>query len=165
MRSDGGAAWIASVALAIALSATCDAEAQVMTRDVHDLARTLIAEADGHRADWRPILAALQARADRHGAPIAAVARRYSRIHRAIRPTPRMREILALPDALPSRRRGQWSAALVVVDAWLRGDRSHPCASTPTHFGDRRGDAARAARARWIHVDCGQTANAFWRGP
>lgn len=153
----------------------CPAEAQIPARlaaggapardwgppaDV--LARALIAEADGSRADYAPLLAALQTRADRVGSTPARIAVRYCRVFRARSPTPRMVEILALPGTMPRARVTMWGRARAAVDRWLAGDHASGCERAPSHFGDRLGDARLALRMRWREVDCGRTANLYW---
>jgi hypothetical protein len=114
-------------------------------------------------ADYRGILAVFTERGRRVGASPAAIAVRYSRVFRARHQTPRMAEILAMPATMPRARARMWTAAIGAVDRWLAGDHAHGCDSTPSHFGDRRGDAARALRMRWVVVTCPGSASGFWR--
>jgi len=155
------------------------------------LARALVAEVDGNAADLRPILAVFQARADRVGSSPAALAVLYCSIYRvtpralspaevlelagALGPTSgysarvrgifnraRQIEIAAMPGAMSDRRRVQWDRSIAVVRAWLAGERSSGCSSTPSHFGDRRADAARALRMGWRVVECPGALSGFW---
>lgn len=130
------------------------------------LTRAVVSEVDGNEADYAPMLSVLQYRADRVGAPIASIARAYCRVFRARVVTDRMRPFAAMPQVMPRNRRAQWASALRVVEAWLAGDRKHQCSGEVHHFGDLRGDAARARGAGWVRVDCGPLAKqGYWAVP
>lgn len=167
---------IAAVGLASCLDCTAiPAEAQIPARlaaggapardwgsDATILARALLAESDAHEADWRPILAVFQLRADRVGTTPAKLAVRYCRVYRATRPTPRIVELRAVPLVIAPARERMWSRALALARTWLAGDHAHGCSEAPSHFGDRHGDRARALRMRWREVTCPGSASGFW---
>ena len=132
--------------------------------DAVTLARALVAEADGSTADYAPMMSVYQYHADRVGTSPARIARAYSRAYRARVVTSRIAKVLAMPGVMSAARRRQWGSAMAVVVAWLAGDRAHGCQSQPHHFGDRRGDTARAIAAGWVEVVCpGSTTQAYWR--
>lgn len=130
-----------------------------------DLARVLVAEADGSRPDWLAILWVLEHRRQRaHKAGRPRTLRetaRYSALWRSR--SPRAREIRALGHADPEvphgpRRARQWEAALRFVDTWAAGATRDPC-PTATHW-DRQ-----EPPWPWVRVGCGPTVNLFGRRP
>lgn len=142
---------IVSAAAFLACTMTCQETARADATET--LARVAVLEA-GFRsdADHVAIWSVLRARADRAGWPIERMARAYS----------------------SPVRRGHWPAwaAAAPSSAWdrvrkrallfLTGRLRARCRAD--HFGDARGDLARALRAGWRRVDCGETKNIFWGG-
>ena len=59
----------------------------------------------------------------------------------------------------------RWGAVLGTVRNVIDGEVGDPCAgaSTPNTWGNRGGDHQRALRLGFRQVDCGRTANMFWR--
>jgi hypothetical protein len=138
----------------------CDVEAQdppAASQDAADVARCLVAESS-RTEDWPAILDVLERRAARGHMSIATMARRYCAVHRAARPSLRQARIRALPEGGTPRLQRLYQRALVAV---LRGG---PGRCDAEHWGAASGDdLARALRLGWRRVDCGPTANAFWR--
>jgi hypothetical protein len=66
----------------------------------------------------------------------------------------RQLELQAIPHSMPPARTDQWTRASDLAQRWLAGDTEHGCSATPTHFGDRRRDHARAVRRGWREVHC-----------
>jgi hypothetical protein len=127
--------------------------------DLEDVARCLVAE-NVPGTDWGAILDVLERRARRAHVSVGRMARAYCAIHRAGTPTKRQQRIRALP-APDSRRRllDSYERALVAAR------RGGPGTCTADHWGDRAHDTARALRLGWQPVDCGATANAFFKLP
>ena len=127
--------------------------------DLEDVARCLVAE-NVAGTDWSAILDVLERRARRAGWSVGRMARAYCAVHRAVTPTKRQARIRALPSPDSTRRLlDSYQRALVAAR------RGGPGTCTADHWGDRGADTARALRLGWLRVDCGQTANAFWRRP
>jgi hypothetical protein len=63
-----------------------------------------------------------------------------------------------------TRWRDRWLALLASADSVVRGERSHACELDPQAWGGAA-DAERARRLRLIEVQCGETANRFYRYP
>ena len=125
--------------------------------DLEDVARCLVAE-NVPGTDWPAILDVLERRARRAGWSVARMARAYCAVHRAATPTKRQSRIRALPAPDSTRRLlDSYQRALVAAR------RGGPGTCSADHWGDRGADTARALRLGWLRVDCGQTANAFWR--
>lgn len=120
-------------------------------------AQCLVAEA-GPGPDYLAILSVLARRGS-----LGWAATRYCAVHVTRHPSRRQSEIRMLPLG-PARVRyaRHWRAALEAVGAWEAGARP---ACVADHFGDRLGDARRARARGLVVVDCGRTANIFWRRP
>lgn len=69
------------------------------------------------------------------------------------------------PDTMNWLEQGRpgWGRVLSVVVAVLEGKQADPCRGTPNTWGNRGGDHVRALRLGFRQVDCGSTANMFWR--
>jgi len=73
------------------------------------------------------------------------------------------------PEGFPlpwdGRWRARWLALVELASGILRGEVPHACVEAPRTWGSRadvlRG--LRRGRARWVEVDCGETANRFGR--
>lgn len=118
------------------------------------LAQVAIAEAGpSATADHDAVWHVLRKRAERAGWPIGRMARAYS--------SPLRRGLPAWVWQIPARR---WAAVILRARAFLLGDVPDPCPQA-IHWGDRKGDAARALAAGWHPVSCGPTANLFWKLP
>jgi hypothetical protein len=118
------------------------------------LAHCLVAEADAHTADYAPILSVLANRATRVGSTPVEVARRYCAALHVRRPSPRQVLVLALPEGDGARAYARaWQAAVAAV----RRFRSPVCRAT--HWGSVADGAPRRSEL----VDCGPTANVFYR--
>ena len=127
------------------------------SHDEADIARCLVAESS-RAEDWPAILDVLERRARRAGWSVGRMARAYCAVHRAATPTKRQARIRALPTGGTPRLQRLYQRALVAV---LRGG---PGRCDAEHWGAASGDdLARAMRLGWRRVDCGATANAFWR--
>ena len=127
--------------------------------DLEDVARCLVAE-NVPGTDWPAILDVLERRARRAGWSVGRMARAYCAVHRAATPTKRQSRIRALPAPDSTRRLlDSYQRALVAAR------RGGPGRCDADHWGDRGADTARALRLGWLRVDCGQTANAFFRLP
>ena len=133
--------------------------ARVEAGELEDIARCLVAE-NVAGTDWSAILDVLERRARRAGWTVARMARAYCAVHRAASPTKRQQRIRALPapDSI-SRLLDAYNRALVAAR------RGGPGTCRADHWGDRGHDTVRALRLGWLRVDCGATANAFWRKP
>lgn len=169
----GDDAWRMSIALCLFIIGACvgihacgvdlahgqDAPRHALTdRDRADVARCLVAEAPP--GDDYPAILSVLARRSRD---VAWGARHYCALFVAHHPSSRQREIRMLPDGPAARRYARhWRAALAAIDAFEQGARASCDAD---HFGDHLRDARRARRAGWLPVDCGRTANGFWRLP
>lgn len=76
----------------------------------------------------------------------------------------------SLPRGWPSsmaweRFRARWLTLVGAARAHL-SSAAKGCPEQPQHWGAARGvDHERAMRAGWVRLDCGRTANAFWRVP
>jgi len=148
---------IAGVALAAALSGTVyAAPPRAWSPETRlTLARCLIAEADGHTADYLPILGVLERRAELTGRTIGQQARAYCGVYRLR--TRRARAILASTVTRPAHgQRALWDRALDTVTRYERGLVVDTCGAA--HWGGR-GDTP---PPRWVRVDCGPTANHFY---
>lgn len=89
------------------------------------LARVLVAEADGSRADWSAMLWVLEHRREQSGA-LASQVLRYSRTLQST--TQRTRRIHELPRSeLSSARARQLADAIDHVHAWIAGGVPDPC--------------------------------------
>lgn len=158
----------ASIIVGLGLdSCSCSSPLQAQSRpapvaepgDLEDVARCLVAE-NVPGTDWSAILDVLERRARRAGWSVGRMARAYCAVHRAATPTKRQARIRALPAPDSTRRLlDSYQRALVAAR------RGGPGTCTADHWGDRGHDTARALRLGWLRVDCGQTANAFWRRP
>ena len=127
--------------------------------DLEDVARCLVAE-NVPGTDWSAILDVLERRARRAHVSVGRMARAYCAVHRATTPTTRQARIRALPSPDSTRRLlDSYQRALVAAR------RGGPGTCTADHWGDRGHDTARALRLGWQPVDCGATANAFFRLP
>ena len=125
-----------------------------------ELARVIVGEADGSRADWAAILWTLEHRRDRSdGLSLLAVAQ-YSVVLRVN--TPRAIRIRSLGTertdwgASPALRQKQWEQALAFVDEWLSGAILDPCPEA-MHWDERE-----TLHRRLTPVDCGETKNRFY---
>lgn len=179
----GDGAWHASVVLVLGLLAAamvfhaCDGHAQdaagttpapLSARDRDDVARCLVAEADGHEREMVPILGVISRRAHAHGMTWGGVARGYCAVFHPASPTLTVRvlerraAILALPGTR-SAWSAHWTLALSVINAYRAGAYAEPCSELATDWGDRAGDSQRARRAGWREVACdGARLNSFW---
>ena len=125
-----------------------------------DLARVLVGEADGSEPDWAAILWTLRHRQRRSGKDMETVLP-CSSVLRA--DTTRSRQIMSLGTESPEWgehpviRKKQWSAALVFVDAWARGEVRDPC----PHALHWRGVNDTKPTGR-VQVWCGTTKNEFF---
>lgn len=159
LRALGRAMVAAAVAVVLGCVAA-PARADEMPEAV--LTRALVAEAGPILvADHPAILEVLQVRADRAGERIDVVAQRYCSVFR--RPQGWHGRMIA---AMPIDQLVDYAPDVyMLVSAWLRGTRlPSRCYQTPDHWGAPGGhDMARAVRAGWTPVRCGQTANRFWR--
>jgi hypothetical protein len=127
------------------------------SQNAADVARCLVAESS-RAQDWPAILDVLERRAARGGMSVATMARRYCAVHRAARPSLRQARIRALPEGGTPRLQRLYQRALVAVQ------RGGPGRCDAEHWGAASGDdLARALRLGWRRVNCGDTANAFWR--
>lgn len=127
--------------------------------DLEDVARCLVAE-NVPGTDWSAILDVLERRARRAGWSVGRMARAYCAVHRAATPTKRQSRIRALPSPDSTRRLlDSYQRALVAAR------RGGPGTCSADHWGDRGHDTARALRLGWLRVDCGETANAFFKLP
>ncbi len=127
--------------------------------DLEDVARCLVAE-NVPGTDWSAILDVLERRARRAHVSVGRMARAYCAVHRAATPTKRQARIRALPSPDSTRRLlDSYQRALVAAR------RGGPGTCSADHWGDRGHDTARALRLGWLRVDCGATANAFFRLP
>lgn len=132
---------------------------RVEAGELEDTARCLVAE-NVPGTDWSAILDVLERRARRAGWTVARMARAYCAVHRAGTPTKRQQRIRALPSPdSTSRLLDAYQRALVAAR------RGGPGTCAADHWGDRGHDTVRALRLGWLRVDCGATANAFWRKP
>lgn len=133
--------------------------ARVEAGELEDTARCLVAE-NVPGTDWSAILDVLERRARRAGWTVARMARAYCAVHRAAAPTKRQQRIRALPSPDSTRRLlDSYQRALVAAR------RGGPGTCSADHWGDRGHDTARALRLGWQRVDCGATANAFFKLP
>jgi hypothetical protein len=136
---------------AIVLAAALSLAPVVHADAAETLARVAVLESGfSSTADHVAIWSVLRRRADRAGWPIERMAVAYS----------------------SPMRRGHWPAwaATAPREAWdrvrerarlfLGGRLRAPCQAD--HWGDARGDLARALRAGWRRVGCGPTRNLFW---
>lgn len=91
---------------------------------------------------------------------------------RSIRRNPWIVELnrdISRPPSWPSRlswvrHARHWLALLRLADRLVEHG-SPPGTCRPHHWGDRRGDLARAQAAGFVPVNCGRTHNLFWRDP
>lgn len=69
------------------------------------------------------------------------------------------------PDTMDWETQGKpnWGGILGTIQGVLRGEIGDPCHGTPNTWGNRGGDHTRALRLGFRQVDCGSTANMFWR--
>lgn len=136
-----------ALALAAALSFAPVAHADA----TETLARVAVLEA-GFRSevDHAAIWSVLRRRADRAGWPIERMAIAYSS------PVRRGHWPAWAADAPASA----WERVRARAAAFLAGKVPDPCGAD--HFGNRGADAARAIRAGWRSVSCGNTLNLFW---
>ena len=158
----------ASIIVALGLdSCSCSSPLQAQPRpapvaepgDLEDVARCLVAE-NVPGTDWDAILDVLERRARRAHVSVGRMARAYCAVHRAATPTTRQARIRALPAPDSTRRLlDSYQRALVAAR------RGGPRRCDADHWGDRGHDTARALRLGWQPVDCGATANAFFRLP
>lgn len=173
-RNDDGLGFMLVVGLA--LGALCvkaceavtadaqDAPRALSARDRDDVARCLVAERSAHHEDDGAILTVLARRAVRFHGSVGETARHYCAAHRALHPSQRQRDILALPGGPAAHRyAAAWASAQASIAAWQSGELRHGCNEMPDEWGDRMHDAQRARRAGWVVVDCGRTANMMWR--
>ena len=130
--------------------------------DALTLSRALVAEAGPRlRDDHVAILGVLQVRADRVGSTPALVARRYCPSVRGDARGAHGRSVASMDlDGL----RAYAPDVVALAEAWLDGERPpSPCRGRPDHWGAPYGeDLARAQRAGWRRVSCGNDRNAFW---
>lgn len=161
-----GAARTALAAAAIALA---PAVARADDATVVLLAQVSVAESGWNAPrDRAAIWHLLARRAERLGWSLPAMVRAYSS------PLRRGHWALGLgahgrrPPGFPARlswaaHRRAWEAVLEDARAFVAGELADPCRGAADHFGDRAGDRLRAEAAGWRRVDCGRTANLFWR--
>lgn len=154
---------------ALVVAAIALAPATARADDAVWLARVAVAESGWSAPrDRAAIWHLLARRAERLGWTLPAMVRAYSS------PLRRGHWALGLgangrrPDGFPGRlswaaHRGAWEAVLGDARAFLAGGIGDPCRGEAEHFGDRAGDAERARAAGWRRVDCGNTANLFWK--
>lgn len=136
-----------ALAMAAALSLAPVARADA----AETLARVAILEAGTRDREHAAIWHVLKRRADRAGWPIERMAAAYSSpVRRGHWP--------AWAAALPGH---VWSRVVTNARAFLGGGVGDPCPGA-WHWGDRRGDLARALRAGWRPVRCDGAANLFW---
>lgn len=158
----------ASIIVGLGLdSCSCSSPLQAQSRpavaaepgDLEDVARCLVAE-NVPGTDWPAILDVLERRARRAHVSVGRMARAYCAVHRATTPTTRQARIRALPSPDSTRRLlDSYQRALVAAR------RGGPGQCDADHWGDRGHDTARALRLGWQPVDCGATANAFFKLP
>ena len=156
------AAFVVAILCGSALDG-CEAHAQDrrVDRDARDVAICLVAEYEHDGADWLAILDVLERRATAHRMTPAAMARAYCAVHRSPRPSTRQLRLRALPGGRPSRR-----LTLLYEAALVAARRGGPGTCSADHWGAPTGeDHARAVRAGWLRVDCGDTRNAMWAVP
>lgn len=163
------------------LSGRVSASGAPRPADAEACARVAVGEAgwDPSTGDAAAITNVLRRRAERRGTSIARMARLYSSGH-FDRTRARRRWIAGLtlaasrplgwPVQLAWRGdyRARWLAMVEHVRAVLRGDLPDPCGGEADHWGARSEalpDIHRARAAGWDELDCGDTANAFWRVP
>lgn len=161
-------AFAAAVVAGLGLdSCSCSSPLQAQSRptpvaepgDLEDVARCLVAE-NVPGSDWDAILDVLERRARRAHVSVGRMARAYCAVHRAVTPTKRQARIRALPSPDSTRRLlDSYQRALVAAR------RGGPGRCDADHWGDRGHDTARALRLGWQPVDCGATANAFFKLP
>lgn len=141
---------------------------------VRSLLTAFVAEADFDApADHAAIGHVLVRRATVQGVPVEELAQRYVSVFKPRVVSARAHWLRGLttectpPPAWPRNARWSRAACLNVVArarALLSGDLPDPCHGRAQHWGAPYGvDHARALRAGWERVDCGNTANAFWR--
>ena len=132
------------------------------------LARSLIGEADGHKADYAPIAWVyakryrLYTKAQQGDLTFAQFITQYS--SPLTQKTPRARMVQSLPwgDAEKGiytrpRLRNRWEMVREFVIDWGEGRHRDPCPSA-LHFGG----AMDKPHAQWEPVRCGKTNNIFW---
>ena len=148
---------IAGVALAAALSGTVyAAPPRAWSPETRlTLARCLIAEADGHTADYLPILGVLERRAELTGRTIEAQARAYCGFFRLR--SKRAENIRASTFAEPRHgNRKLWIRALVFVEAFERGELRDVCRA------DHWAEPQRRVGKHLREIYCAGTANRFY---
>ena len=163
--------YLSALPLAICVAAilagaaldSCDASAQDRppTRAERDVARFLCGEADGHVADYAPLLWTMQRRATLYGLSLPAMVRSYSAPLRG-NGGARGRWVRALPALPTPGYAATWRGALAAVRAFRRGELPDPCASPTLHFGSPRDVALRFPGV--VPVDCGDVANRYLGG-
>lgn len=152
---------VAAVAVLIAAPARAD--------DAVWLGRVAVAESGWSApADRAAIWHVISRRAGRAGVSLATMARAYSSPLRRGHWARGLEANGRRPAAFPARlrwsvHRPAWEAILEAARAFLRGEVADPCGGSALHWGDRRGDLARALSYGWRRVDCGRTANLFWK--
>lgn len=152
----------AALAAALLLAAPARADDSVW------LARVAVAESGwSSPADRVAIWHLLRRRAARLGLALPTMVVSYSsplrRGHWALGLGAHGRRPPGFPARLSwSAHRPRWEAVLEHARAFLGASQPDPCPEAE-HFGDREGDLRRAIRARWVPVDCGNTANLFWK--
>lgn len=123
-----------------------------------ELARVIVGEADGSRADWAAILWTLRHRQQASGLSLIAVAQYSVILHVDTVRAKRVRS-LGTKEAdwgeLPRLRRKQWADALAFVDEWMKGLIPDPCPES-MHWDEP--DAPKSLTP----VDCGPTKNRFY---
>ncbi len=157
---------VRGAALAAALAI---APAAARADDAVWLARVAVAESGWSAPrDRAAIWHLLARRAERLGWSLPAMVQAYSS------PLRRGHWALGLgahgrrPEGFPARlswapHLSAWEAVLGDAREFLAGRVADPCRGVAEHFGDRAGDAERARAAGWRLVDCGNTANLFWK--
>lgn len=152
-----------TLALAVAaLPATAEAAPAHDPSSLHVLARTLVAEADWHGADYAPIAYVLErrhrlwTRAGNTG-DLGHFAQMYSALWRA--DSYRASTIRLLPWSAWAGPWGgaRWDRVRAWVHSWARGEVRDPCPKA-MHWGGTMD----TPRLGWFPVDCGRTRNIFY---
>lgn len=142
----------------------CVNEASWSTRDCAAITHIRVRSARSHGRTLRDELIALHGRRSLRADRATRVDRRDNRPWIAQLNTLGTQPAL-WPDTMnwPEHGRSGWGRVLSVVVAVLEGKQVDPCRGTPNTWGNRGGDHVRALRLGFRQVDCGSTANMFWR--
>lgn len=172
--------WLLALYAGI-LSGRVSASGAPRPADAEACARVAVGEAgwDPATGDAAAITHVLRRRAERRDVSISRMARLYSTGH-FDGSRSRRRWIVGLtlaasrPSGWPAQLawrgdyRARWLAMVEHVRSVLRGEVEDPCSGEADHWGSRSEqlpDIHRARAAGWEQLDCGATANAFWRVP